>query len=249
MNASCSQRYARHFALPEIGEAGQARLAAARVLVVGAGGLGSPAALYLAAAGVGGIGLMDGDYVEESNLQRQVLYTADDVGRPKVDVAAGRLRALNPAVHVIPLAERMTGENAAERLAGYEFVIDATDSFESKFVVADACLAAGRPYSHAGVSRFLGQTLTVMPGRTACCRCLFDPPPPAPPGPPAGPLGAVPGAVGAIQAAEAVKHLLGIGRLLTDRLLVFDALGMTARVLTVRRRPDCRCAPGAGGLR
>jgi len=243
------QRYARHLALPEIGTAGQARLRAGRVLVIGAGGLGSPAALYLAAAGVGTLGLMDGDAVELSNLQRQILHATPDLGRRKVDSAAARLRALNPATALRLFPERFTAANAAARLADFDFAVDATDTFAAKFLIADACHAAGRPYAHAGVVRYQGQVMTVLPGQTACYRCVFEQAPPETGAPPQGPLGVVPGVLGALQAAEAIKFLLGIGRLLTDRLLTFDALTSRFREVPVKRNPQCRLCGVPGHAR
>jgi adenylyltransferase/sulfurtransferase len=236
------ERYSRHILLPEIGGEGQERLLAGKVLVVGAGGLGSPAAYYLAAAGVGTLGIMDGDAVDLSNLQRQILHGTADVGRPKADSARDRIAALNPDVRVVPYRERLTAANALAILRDYDFVVDGTDSFASKFLVADACHFAGKPYSHAGILRFDGQLMTVLPGRTACYRCVFDAPPPAgaiPTCAQAGVLGAMPGVVGTLQAAEAIKFLLGRGALLTDCVLTYEALATKFRRVTVRRRPDC----------
>lgn len=234
------ERYARHLSLTEIGAAGQLRLAAGRVLVVGAGGLGSPVAFYLAAAGIGTLGLLDDDVVALSNLQRQILHQTADLGRPKVASAAERLQALNPELQIRAAQTRLTPGNASELLRDYDFVVDATDNFASKFLIADACHAAGKPYSHGGIARFWGQTLTVLPGKTACYRCLFEgPPPEAADSAPQGPLGAVPGVIGAIQATEALKFLLGIGELLTNRLLTYDALRLTFR--TVRAHPNPTC--------
>jgi len=238
------ERYARQLALQEIGPDGQRRLAEGRVLVIGAGGLGSPVSFYLAAAGVGTLGIMDGDCVEASNLQRQILHATADLGRPKAVSAAETLRALNPEVDVRPMTTRLTRENGAALLAGFDFVIDATDNFESKFLIADLCHAAVLPYSHAGVARFYGQTLTVLPGRSACYRCVFETPPAAASGPPQGPLGAVPGVIGSIQATEAIKYLLHADTLLTDRVFVYDAWRMTARCVRVTRRPDCALCGG-----
>lgn len=235
------QRYARHLSLDVIGEAGQERLLAGCVLIVGAGGLGSPAALYLAAAGVGAIGLMDGDRVELSNLQRQLLHATPDVGRGKVDSAAEKLTALNPDVTVRTYAERLTADNAANILKTYDFVIDATDNGASKFLIADVCQAAHKPYSHAGIRQFQGQTLTVLPGRTACLCCAFEAPPSEDAAAvPRGPLGAVPGVIGAIQATEAIKYLLDIGRLLVNTWLIYDSLSMVFRRVPVHRNPHCR---------
>ena len=233
------ERYARHLSLPEIGEAGQMRLGAARVLVVGVGGLGSPAAYYLVAAGVGTVGLADGDRVDPSNLQRQILHATKDVGRLKVESAAEKLIALNPNVCVRPHLDRLTRGNAAGVFSAYDFVVDATDNFASKFMIADVCHELKKPYSHAGILKFMGQTMTVLPGRTACYRCVFEKEPPESPGKPQGPLGSVPGVIGSIQATEAVKFSLGIGDLLTDSLLIYDALGMTFRRLQVKKNEHC----------
>ncbi len=241
------ERYARHLLLPEVGEAGQEALKAGRVLVVGAGGLGSPCSLYLAAAGVGTLGIMDADRVELSNLQRQLLHGTGDLGRSKVESASETLSALNPGVKLVMYAERLTGSNAAEMLAGYDFVCDATDNFESKFLIADACHAAGKPYSHAGILKCGGQTMTVVPGESACYRCVFGEPPPGPvPDAARGLLGVLPGVIGTIQATEALKMLLGAGELLTNTLLVYDALKMTFRRVAVKRDPGCSLC-GSGG--
>ena len=238
-------RYARQLALPEIGEAGQAKLAAARILLVGAGGLGSPAGLYLVAAGIGTLGVADGDRLDLSNLQRQIAHTTADVGQLKVESAARTFQALNPNVRLRLYPERLTAANAGAWLNDYDFVVDATDNFESKYLIAEVCHAAGKPYSHAGILRFFGQTITVLPGQTACYRCVFTDPPP-PPATVAGPLGAVPGVIGTIQAAEAIKFVVGAGRLLTNRLLTFDALTMQFREIPVRRNPTCPVC-GKGG--
>ena len=241
------ERYARHLLLPEVGLEGQERLRAGRVLLVGAGGLGSPCALYLAAAGVGRLGLMDADEVDLTNLQRQLLHATADVGRAKVASAAETLAALNPEVAVQTYPQRLTAANAPAILAEYDFVCDATDNFDSKFLIADACHAAGTPYSHAGILRFEGQTLTVLPGQSACYRCVFGSPPPGPvPQAARGLLGVLPGVIGTIQATEALKYLLGIGELLTDTLLVYDALKMTFRRVGVKRRSDCELCGGKG---
>ena len=234
-------RYARHLTLPEVGEAGQRVLLSSRVAIVGAGGLGSPAALYLAAAGVGTLGLVDADVVAASNLQRQILHCTPDVGKPKVESGAARLRQLNPDVTVRVYAERLTAANALSILGDYAFVVDATDNFASKFLIADACHFSRTPYAHGGITAFRGQLLTVLPGVSACYRCVFGEPPPddARGAAPAGPLGAVPGVIGALQALEAIKCLLGKGALLTNRLLAWDALTMRFRETAVRRNPQC----------
>jgi molybdopterin/thiamine biosynthesis adenylyltransferase len=239
LNELQRQRYARHINLAEIGETGQKKLLLSKVLVVGAGGLGSPAAFYLAAAGLGTIGLMDGDRVELSNLQRQLLHTTASLGMKKTDSALERLEALDPGICVEPYPFRLTKENAEEILEKYDFIIDATDNFESKFLVARACHEAKKPYSHAGIRQFIGQTMTVVPGRSACYRCLFDEEGAPVGGVPQGPLGALPGVIGSIQAAEAIKYLLGIGTPLTDAILTCDLLTMTFRRIPVRRTPSC----------
>ncbi|NTU54013.1 MAG: HesA/MoeB/ThiF family protein [Chlorobiaceae bacterium] len=240
LNTDQKARYARHLALPEIGEKGQEKLLDSKVLVIGAGGLGSPAAFYLAAAGVGTIGLMDGDTVDLSNLQRQILHTTASLGSKKTESAHARLEALDPSIRIEPHPFRLTPENAPEMLAPYNYVIDATDNFESKFLIARACHQAAKPYSHAGIRNFQGQTMTILPGETACYRCVFhEDGVPAAGTAPQGPLGALPGIIGSIQAIEAIKYLLGIGTLLTDALLTFDALTMNFRKVTVRIDPAC----------
>jgi molybdopterin/thiamine biosynthesis adenylyltransferase len=237
------ERYARHLSLPEIGEAGQEKLKKSRVLIIGTGGLGSPAAYYLAAAGIGILGLVDADVVEMSNLQRQILHFTADIGRLKTSSAGEKLKALNPDVQVKAYPIRMTSGNANVILCDFDFVIDATDNFPSKILIANACHATKKPYSHAGIFKFFGQTMTVLPGQTACYRCIFDSPP-EDPKVPQGPLGAVPGVIGSIQAIEAIKYLLNIGDLLTNRLLTFDALKMKFREVPVKRNPHCRLCAG-----
>lgn len=236
------ERYSRHIILPEVGGKGQEKLLDGSVLLVGAGGLGSPAALYLAAAGIGRIGLIDGDVVDLSNLQRQIAHTTGDLGRPKTESAREKMQAINPDIRVDTFQERLTSSNALSVLRDYDFVIDGTDNFSSKFLVADACHFAGKPYSHAGILRFQGQTITVLPGRTTCYRCVFNSPPPpgaVPSCSQAGVLGVLAGVVGAIQATEAIKFLLGIGELLTNSLLVYDALTMRFRNVSLSRNRGC----------
>lgn len=238
---SQTERYSRNILLKEVGVAGQERLLAARVLVVGAGGLGSPAAMYLAAAGVGTIGIADGDAVELDNLQRQIIHCTADVRKSKALSAQEKIAALNPDVRVVPIEERVCAGNALEIISGYDFVIDGSDNFPTKFLINDACYFAGKPFSHAGILRFFGQTMTYVPG-AACYRCVFESPPPAgfvPTCQEAGILGAVAGIIGCIQTAEALKHILGTGRLLTGRLLVMDAFEMEFRTVAVRRNPEC----------
>lgn len=236
------ERYSRHIILTQIGGKGQEKLLKSKALIVGAGGLGAPAGLYLAAAGVGTIGIMDADLVDVSNLQRQIFHHTPDLNRPKVESAAEKMRAINPDVNVRIHKERLVSDNALNILRDYQFVIDGTDNFPSKFLVADACHFAQKPYSHAGILRFGGQTITVIPGKTTCYRCIFAAPPPAgavPSCSQAGVLGVLPGIIGSIQATEAVKCLLGIGDLLTNRLLVYDALAMKFREVKVSRNRNC----------
>lgn len=238
------QRYARQLDLPGFGAAAQERLRKGRVFVVGCGGLGSPALFYLAAAGVGTIGFADGDIVDLSNLQRQILHATSDIGRPKTESAESRLRALNPHVTLRPHPGRLTADTARDILSPYDFVIDATDSHASKALVADICTLLGKPYVIGAIDAFSGQLLTVLPGRTACLRCVFPEEAP-PPAHPAGPLGGIPGVIGSLQAVEAIKHLTGIGTLHTDALLVYDGLTATFRSIQAARRPDCPCCARA----
>lgn len=242
-------RYARHLDLPGFGGHAQEKLRAGRVLVVGCGGLGSPALYYLAAAGVGLLGLMDSDVVEISNLQRQILHATPDIGRLKVDSAVGRLRALNPHVRLAPHSEHLTAANARDLFAPYDIILDATDNFASKYLISDTCVGLKKPFVHAGISAFSGQLLTVLPGKSACLRCIFpEPPPLAAPesAPSAGPLGAIPGVIGALQALEAIKFLTGIGALLTDTLLTYDGLEAEFRPVHATRNPACSaCGAGA----
>ncbi len=239
LSAAQQSRYARHLSLEAIGEDGQERLLNGRVLIVGLGGLGSPIALYLAAAGIGTIGIIDADVVDASNLQRQVLYTTDDVGSPKATVATKRLTALNPDATVIAQQAWFTEDNADILVANYDAVVDATDNFEAKFLIADACHRNSIPYSHAGVDQFFGQTITVIPGQTACYRCLFEAPPAETDAPPSGPLGVVPGLIGTVQANEIIKLLTGTGDLLTNQLFTYEAQTSAVRRITVKRNPDC----------
>jgi molybdopterin/thiamine biosynthesis adenylyltransferase len=249
------ERYARHLVLTQIGEEGQLRLLQSRVLVIGAGGLGSPAALYLAASGVGTIGLADGDRVDISNLQRQILHGTADIGADKVTSGKRRLEAVNEDVTIVSHQLHAGCGDILPLLRGYDFVIDATDNFASKFLINDACLLAGKPFSHGGILEFDGQTLTVVPGSTPCYRCLFPEPPPADlllPCSRAGVLGVLPGIIGTIQATEALKFLLGIGDLLTGRLLVYNALSLRFREVALNRAascPACGITPSIDGLR
>ena len=236
------RRYGRHLALTEIGEQGQRRLKASSVLVIGAGGLGSPAALYLAAAGVGRITLCDFDVVDASNLQRQVLFGTADLGRPKVEAAAERLRALNPHVAVAMVPDRVSTQNVQALVDAHDVVVDGSDNFGTRYLVNDACVLAGRPNIYGSVFRFEGQASVFHPPDGPCYRCLFPEPPPeglVPNCAQAGVLGALTGLVGSIQAAEAVKCLLGAGTSLLGRLLLVDLLGATFREVRLRRDPAC----------
>ncbi len=243
------RRYGRHLLMPEVGIEGQARLLASRVLLVGAGGLGSPVALYLAAAGVGTIGIVDFDVVDLSNLQRQVLHTTDRVGRAKVDSARASIAALNPAVRVVSHEAMLTPDNVDGLISGYEVVVDGTDSFETRYALNDAAVRLGIPVVHASVYRFEGQLTVFDPATGPCYRCLYPSPPPpelAPPCSVAGVLGVVPGIMGMLQANETLKLLLGIGDPLVGRLLLFDALEATFEELVLRRDPGCvTCGDGS----
>jgi sulfur-carrier protein adenylyltransferase/sulfurtransferase len=242
-------RYSRHLVLPEVGTEGQLRLKRGAALVVGAGGLGSPAALYLAAAGVGRIGIVEFDVVEESNLQRQILHDTSWVGRPKLDSAEARLQALNPHVQVEAHAAALTRDNALEVLSGYDVVLDGTDNFETRYLTNDACYFLGKPNVYGSIYRFEGQASVFWAGRGPCYRCLFaEPPPPGlvPSCAEGGVLGVLPGIIGAIQATEAIKILLGAGETLVGRLLLYDALAMRFDEVRLSRDPACPlCSPTA----
>ena len=237
------ERYSRHLILKEIGVRGQKKLLAARVLVIGAGGLGSPAAMYLAAAGVGTIGIVDDDVVDLSNLQRQIIHGTGNVGMPKVESAAETVTSINPDVTVKPYHIRVSAGNIAELIADYDVIVDAADNFSTKFLINDACVLAGKPYIYGGALRFEGQLMTYVPGRGPCYRCIFRDMPAAgevPSCKEAGVLGAVVGVIGSMQAVEAVKLILGVGKPLTARLMTFDALAMTCRAVPLpEREPDC----------
>jgi adenylyltransferase/sulfurtransferase len=234
-------RYSRHLLLPEIGRAGQERLKAARVLIVGMGGVGSPAALYLAAAGVGTLGLLDHDAVDLTNLQRQVIHDTTALGRPKIDSAVERLRNLNPEIRLIPIRERLTSANALRHLAEFDLTIDGTDNFPTRYLVNDASVLLGKPLVYGSIFRFDGQ-VSVFGPPGPCYRCLFpDPPPPhlVPNCAEAGVLGVLPGIIGSLQALETIKLILGLGDSLRGRLVMFDALRLAFAEVQVRRNPDC----------
>lgn len=242
LNADELQRYHRQLILPGIGEAGQDRLAAARVLLVGAGGLGSPAALYLAAAGVGHLGIIDADVVDVSNLHRQVLHGTRDIGRPKVTSAEETLRDLNPHVTVAAIHARLSSANAIDLLRSYDVIVDGSDNFPTRYLVNDACVLLGKPCVHASISRFDGQASVFAAADGPCYRCIF-PDPPAPGVIPTcaegGVFGALPGILGSIQATETIKLLTGVGDSLVGRLLVVDALRMRFRTIEIARNPAC----------
>ena len=235
-------RYARHLVLPEFGEEGQRRLKAARVLLVGAGGLGSPVALYLAAAGVGTLGLVDFDVVDASNLQRQILHGTPDVGRPKVESAKSRLQAINPNVAVEAHYVRFSAANALELVGAYDVVVDGADNFGTRYLVNDACVMTGKPNAYGAILRFEGQASVFGAPGGPCYRCLFPEPPPAglvPSCAEAGVLGVLPGLVGTIQATETIKLITGIGEPLIGRLIIYDALQMSFRELRLKKDPAC----------
>jgi molybdopterin/thiamine biosynthesis adenylyltransferase/rhodanese-related sulfurtransferase len=249
LSAQERRRYARHLSIPEVGEAGQLKLLASKVLLVGAGGLGSPAGCYLAAAGVGTIGIVDDDVVDETNLQRQILHDSHRIGMAKTESARRTLLALNPGIKVEMHAERLTSRNADRLIAGHDVVVDGSDNFPTRYLVNDACVKLGIPNVHGSVYRFDGQVTVFWPGKGPCYRCLFPEPPPAELAPncaEAGVLGILPGVVGLLEAVEAIKILLGKGSPLVGRMLAYDALEASFTELKLRRDPECRyCAPGA----
>jgi molybdopterin/thiamine biosynthesis adenylyltransferase/rhodanese-related sulfurtransferase len=252
LSAEQKARYSRHLLVPEVGEAGQARLLESKVLLVGAGGLGSPAGLYLAAAGVGTVGLLDSDVVDLSNLQRQVLHTNASVGRPKTESGAATLKALNPDVNVVRHDLRLDSSNVIDVIAPYDVIVDGCDNFSTKYLVNDAAVLTGKTNVYGSIFRFDGQASVFVPGQGPCYRCLFPEPTPsemAPSCDEAGVLGVLPGVVGLIQATEVIKVLLGRGETLKGRLLTYDALRMTFREFKVRRDPRCAVCGDAPTIR
>lgn len=238
------ERYSRHIILKEIGVKGQKKLLNGKVLIIGAGGLGAPAAMYLAAAGVGTIGIVDADEVDLSNLQRQIIHTTDDVGKPKVQSAKETMNRMNPDVTVNTYHEFVSSENITELISGYDFIIDGTDNFPTKFLINDACVMAKKPFSHAGIIRFKGQLMTYVPGESPCYRCVFKEPPPkdaVPTCKQAGVIGAMGGVIGSLQAMEAIKYITGVGELLTGYLLTFDAIKMNFHKIKLPKA-DGKCA-------
>jgi molybdopterin/thiamine biosynthesis adenylyltransferase len=236
------QRYSRHIILKDIGIEGQEKILQGRVLIIGAGGLGSPVALYLAAAGVGTIGIVDGDTVDYTNLQRQICHFTKDVDQAKVESAKEKMLLINPEVKVNTYHTKVKASNIRELIQDYDFIIDGTDNFPTKFLINDACVMLAKPFSHGGILRFDGQTFTHTP-QSACYRCIFDSPPPkdsVPTCSQAGVLGAIAGMLGTIQAAEALKYLTGVGELLVNRILIFDAFRMDFRKVKIKPNPGCR---------
>src|SRR5712675_834284 len=235
-------RYSRHLIMPEVGMEGQKKLKAARVLCIGTGGLGSPLALYLAAAGVGTIGLVDFDVVDFTNLQRQIIHFTSDVGRPKLDSAADKLHDLNPMIEIKKFEERLTSANALQLFQQFDIIVDGTDNFPTRYLVNDACVLTGKPNVYGSIFRFEGQATVFATENGPCYRCLYpEPPPPGlvPSCAEGGVLGILPGTIGLIQATEAVKLILGIGESLVGRLLLYDALAMRFRELKLRRNTEC----------
>jgi len=236
------ERYSRHILLADVGVEGQIRLSSARVLIIGAGGLGAPVALYLAAAGVGTIGIVDNDIVEVSNLQRQVCHFHNNIGTAKVESAREKMKAINPDITVIPLEKYLVADNIREIIRDYDFIVEGSDNFPTKFLVNDACVMESIPFSIGGILRFDGQAMTIVPGESACYRCAFrNPPPPnaVPSCSEAGVLGAIAGMLGTIQAAETLKFITGAGSLLTNTLLSFDAKNMDFHKVHLQRQDDC----------
>tara|TARA_B100000315_G_scaffold237738_1_gene254812 strand:+ start:683 stop:1489 length:807 start_codon:yes stop_codon:yes gene_type:complete len=235
-------RYSRHILLPEVGGKGQKKLAQSRVLVVGAGGLGSPVILYLAAAGIGTIGIIDNDVVDLTNLQRQIIHHTEDIGTSKVSSAQSKVKALNPDVSVIALEKRLDANNAIDIINDYDIVVDGVDNFPTKFLINDACYFANRPLVHGAILRFEGRVFTILPRQTACYRCIFKAPPPAgvvPSCQEAGVIGVLAGVIGTIQATEVLKLIIGIGTPITNRLLDYDAKTNRFRQIKISKRPEC----------
>jgi sulfur-carrier protein adenylyltransferase/sulfurtransferase len=242
MTQDQSIRYARHTMLPEVGEEGQVKLLKSKMLLLGAGGLGSPSGLYLAAAGVGTMGIIDDDTVDSSNLQRQIFHSTERVGMPKVESAMKAINGLNPDVKVVPYKTRLTSENVMDILKDYDVIVDGVDNFPTRYLLNDAALKLGKPVVHASIYRFEGQVTCFVPDHGPCYRCLYpEPPPPdmAPSCQEAGVLGVLPGVVGVLQATEAIKLVLGVGKTLAGRLLMYDAMATKFREMKLRRDPNC----------
>lgn len=235
-------RYSRHIILPEVGGKGQMKLLESKVFLVGAGGLSSPAAFYLAAAGIGKIGIADNDNVDFSNLQRQILHSTKDVDSPKAQSAKETIEDLNPDVEVVPYTDRLNSENIMDIIKDYDVILDGSDNFPTRYLVNDACVMLGKPLSHGAIFRFDGQATTIIPGEGPCYRCLYETPPPpdlVPSCQEAGVLGVIAGTIGVIQATEVIKIILGKGELLNGKLLLYDSLRMDFKKLKIQRNPDC----------
>lgn len=235
-------RYSRHIILPEVGGKGQKKLLESKVFLVGAGGLGSPAAFYLAAAGIGKIGIADNDNVDFSNLQRQILHSTKDVDYPKAQSAKETIEDLNPDIEVVPYTDRLNSENIIDIIKDYDVILDGSDNFPTRYLVNDACVMLGKPLSHGAIFRFDGQATTIIPGKGPCYRCLYEVPPPpdlVPSCQESGVFGVIAGTIGVIQATEVIKIILGKGELLNGKLLLYDSLGMDFKKLKIQRNPDC----------
>lgn len=243
-------RYTRHLMLDEVGEIGQEKLMNSSVLIIGAGGLGSPNAFYLTAAGIGRIGLVDFDKVDLSNLQRQILHNMENLDKYKVDSAIEKLQKINDKTKFDIYKEKISANNILDLIAPYEFIIDATDNFAAKFLINDACILGDKPLSHAGIYKFCGQSMTILPKKSACFACAFDAPPPKELNPifKAGLFGVVPGVLGCIQASEAIKYFLHTGDLLTNALLSVDLKTMNFRKIDIKKNPNCRIC-GKDGIK
>ncbi|BAG83537.1 HesA/MoeB/ThiF family protein [Candidatus Azobacteroides pseudotrichonymphae] len=235
------ERYSRHILLQDVGLEGQEKIGDSKVLVIGVGGLGAPVLFYLAAAGIGTLGIIDREVVDLSNLQRQIIHFASDVGKIKVQSAKEKIKQINPSVKVVTYQESFNVNNAFDVIKDYDFIVDGTDNFPTKFLINDACVLAGKPFSHGGILQFEGQTLTYLPG-TMCYRCVFHSPPPSnsiPTCSQAGVLGTIAGILGTIQATEVLKFLIGTGELLTNRLLTFNAKSMIFRTIKINKNREC----------
>ena len=251
LNDAQLKRYARHIILQDIGIEGQLKLLNSKVLIIGAGGLGSPIALYLTATGVGTIGIADADKVELSNLQRQVIHTTNDIGVPKVISAKEKMVAINPDITVKTYETFIDKSNILEIIKEYDFIIDGCDNFATKFLINDACILANKPFSHGGVLKFGGQTMTILPYKSACYACVFHKPPPVDSVPTCssvGLLGSIAGMLGTIQATEAIKYITGCGELLSDKLLAFNALNMEFNKINFKKNDECRIC-GKNGIK
>lgn len=241
LNDEQLERYARHIAIKEVGQEGQQKLLDSKILVIGAGGLGSPALMYLASAGVGTIGIADGDIVDLSNLQRQIIHSDSDIGIPKVQSAKNTINAMNPDIKVNTYYMTVNESNIMNLISDYDFILDCTDNFKSKFLINDSCVMSGKPFTHAGILRFEGQLMTYIPQKSPCYRCVFgNPPPPdaVPTVKQAGVIGAVCGTIGTLQALEAIRYILGTGDLLCGYMLTFNALTMDFRKIKLPRRSE-----------